>query len=458
MGMAASQFNFLALTARKSDIGFELQRLSNNKEALTRDMQNVTREYRNALGMKTLKWSGNSGVTYSDLSYSTLMKPGNTSSNSPYLITSSSGRIVIDEGYKQYAEMIADNGGKYDGQTRYKILSGLTGISEDTLDKYDKTKKDAEAKYTLAENARDARDAVAHKDMTQDMLMSKILTQAEIGYGKTTKIDDTNITPISQAIQKALIGKGYFTSDVEKEIKNICDSSEQMYKSRTDKDEETYKDYNVGEFVKGVFEHIKTVASGVASDTIRLMVDVNDGNRGTQSDYDAADTAYKEALSAYQSAVSANGEVLTGPEKKQIEYYDRLFQAIADMGWEEDESIANSDYLNQMLQNNSYYITTMTENKSFDENAEIDDRNYKFFYDTEFAENDPNIFKVNDANAQEEALVKYEYEKSLINEKESRIDTRMKNLETEQSAITKMLESIDRVKNDNIERTFGLWS
>ena len=34
---------------------------------------------------------------------------------------------------------------------------------------------------------------------------------------------------------------------------------------------------------------------------------------------------------------------------------------------------------------------------------------------------------------------------------------RMKNLETEQSSINKMLESIDKVKNENIENTFGIW-
>ena len=97
-------------------------------------------------------------------------------------------------------------------------------------------------------------------------------------------------------------------------------------------------------------------------------------------------------------------------------------------------------------------------NKCFNEKEPIDNRNYKFYYDTEFAENDPNIFKVNDTSVQEAALAEYEYKKGIINEKESRIDTRMKNLETEQSAISKMLESIDKVKNDNIERTFAMWT
>ena len=34
----------------------------------------------------------------------------------------------------------------------------------------------------------------------------------------------------------------------------------------------------------------------------------------------------------------------------------------------------------------------------------------------------------------------------------------MKNLETEQSAINQMLQGLEQVKNDNIERTFSIFS
>ena len=455
MGLAASQVNFLMLTARKSDISFELQRLSSNKQALTRDMQKVSREYRDALSTKTLKWSGNSGITYTDLSYSTLMRPGATANNSPYLITNSNGNVVIDEKYQQYAQMISDNNGKYEGDTRYKILSGLTGISVETLQNYDKTSDDVEAKKAVLQAAEDKRDAVPTRNLNTDQIISKFLGSVT----KSEKLDDAKADALAKTIQDNLCGKGYFSPEDENKIKTSCDSVAKSFKENKDNENsETYKDFTAEKFINAVISVIR--GSTKAEDTIKVMVDDKDKNnlKGTYSDYVAADEEVKKAQQDYQSAVGANGQVLDGPQRKEIEFYDQLFQAIADMGWEEDDGITGSDYLNQMLQNNSYYITTMTENKSFDENAEIDDRNYKFFYDTEFAENDPNIFKVNDANAQEEALVKYEYEKSLINEKESRIDTRMKNLETEQSAITKMLESIDRVKNDNIERTFGLWS
>ena len=100
----------------------------------------------------------------------------------------------------------------------------------------------------------------------------------------------------------------------------------------------------------------------------------------------------------------------------------------------------------------------MTKNSYYDESQPLDNRNYEYSFDMDCADSYSKIFKVNDSDARDEALVKYEYEKSLINAKESRIDTRMKNLETEQSAILKMLETIDQVKGDNVDRTMGLWA
>ena len=73
------------------------------------------------------------------------------------------------------------------------------------------------------------------------------------------------------------------------------------------------------------------------------------------------------------------------------------------------------------------------------------------------ASNIDNIFTVNDADAQNEAQVQYEYEKSVINEKESRIDQRMQNLETEQSAINEMIKGIESVRDKNIETNFAIF-
>ena len=105
MGMSASQVRLLQLTGRKNDIGRQLTTLSNEKMALTRDMHKISKEYQQALNSKILKWSNNGGVSYIDLSYDNLMKPGVMNQNKAYLLTDFDGKIVLDRAYKTYAEM-----------------------------------------------------------------------------------------------------------------------------------------------------------------------------------------------------------------------------------------------------------------------------------------------------------------------------------------------------------------
>mgnify|MGYP000272006863 FL=1 len=153
----------------------------------------------------------------------------------------------------------------------------------------------------------------------------------------------------------------------------------------------------------------------------------------------------------YNAAVDSDNQALTSEEESNINFYEKLFTAIAEKGWVANSQIEDNDYLNNMLQNNQYYITTM------EEQTDSDGKSY-FEYSQDIASNFENVFSVNDTDAQNEALINYEYEKSVINEKETRIDTRMQNLETEQSAINEMIKGIETVRNDNTERTFGIFA
>ena len=51
-----------------------------------------------------------------------------------------------------------------------------------------------------------------------------------------------------------------------------------------------------------------------------------------------------------------------------------------------------------------------------------------------------------------------DYKLGVINEKESRIDTRMKNLQTEQAAITKMMDSIKSILKENTEKSMNIFT
>ena len=47
---------------------------------------------------------------------------------------------------------------------------------------------------------------------------------------------------------------------------------------------------------------------------------------------------------------------------------------------------------------------------------------------------------------------------AIINAKESRIDTKMQDLQTEQAAVSQMIQSIEKQKSDNSDRTFNIFS
>ena len=138
MGMAASQVRFLSLQNRKNTVGLNLMTLSNRKLALSRDMNRIANEYNDAMNMKTLKWSGDSGITYSDLTYDTLMKPNNLNATLPYIVTDAQGRVVLDDmdieldgkstgvSYRDLAMMISAYSGR-DGETTYNNTANLSG-------------------------------------------------------------------------------------------------------------------------------------------------------------------------------------------------------------------------------------------------------------------------------------------------------------------------------------------
>ena len=56
------------------------------------------------------------------------------------------------------------------------------------------------------------------------------------------------------------------------------------------------------------------------------------------------------------------------------------------------------------------------------------------------------------------AEAEYEHELSIINRKDTKFDTDLSKLETERTSITTEMESIKKVKDDNVDRTFGIFS
>ena len=172
------------------------------------------------------------------------------------------------------------------------------------------------------------------------------------------------------------------------------------------------------------------------------------------TDYsDYLDQKVKEAEQRIENIKFALDNFYSGADKKIMDYYDALFLKIAESGWEVDEKTGDknahgAEYLNGMLQNNMYFVTTCRE--------KADSTGYQ--YTTQIASNVKKIFQVHDSNAENQALAVYESDKTLIQSKEKKIDARMRKLETEQEAINTEMDGIQKVISENIEKTFKIFA
>ena len=105
MGLSASQARLLTITARKADCEYESMRLSHQKLALSRDMNNVSAEYQDAVNQTKLIYDfyGN-GSQEQQLSYNLLMSPSALNDYIPSPITDTSGRVVLNNGLARAAK------------------------------------------------------------------------------------------------------------------------------------------------------------------------------------------------------------------------------------------------------------------------------------------------------------------------------------------------------------------
>ena len=72
--------------------------------------------------------------------------------------------------------------------------------------------------------------------------------------------------------------------------------------------------------------------------------------------------------------------------------------------------------------------------------------------------NENYLQEVQDETDLKRAEAEYEYELDKINQKDSKYDTDLSKLETERTSITTEMDALKQVRDDNIERTFGIFS
>ena len=191
------------------------------------------------------------------------------------------------------------------------------------------------------------------------------------------------------------------------------------------------------------------------SDISYKYYDINsDEYQTSKTEYYKKKGEYEALLEQYEAAQNECNSALPANTERLISFYDDLFSAIADKGWEHNNSLNDTSYLNEMLQNNIYTLTTVDRAVAKDDNGEYSWTNE---YDTDIASNFMSVVSVRDDDAVYEAQAEYEYKKGLINSKQKKNDIAMEQLSTEGDAIKTEMEKIKEIIGKNVERTFNVF-
>ena len=154
--------------------------------------------------------------------------------------------------------------------------------------------------------------------------------------------------------------------------------------------------------------------------------------------------------------VKTNPDLAWEDVKSKFDYYVGLWEAIDSAGGcvEVETQYASGEDGNEWLQNVvEAGLVGLLELKK--------NGNERVWEETSVATSSNNNYlqevEADDA-AIKKAEAKYNHELDIINNKDKKFDNELSKLETERNAITKEMDSIGKVRDENVDRTFGIFS
>ncbi len=319
MGLAASQARFLCITARKADCEYKSTELAQQKLDITKQLGAISNEYSNAMNATKLMWSNDAvGGSYG-MAYSLLMMPSAANDFNPYLVTTSSGAVVLNGPYAAAAKAagISKSGGLGSQEGRDKFISALVPygiVTEETaraitLNDYavdlDKVKKDNVVEFTgvttngksvdwnpAAGMGRDPLNKANVDAMTlADLCLSEAIGQQTIDWAKMFvnpgEMTEKEHNAEKTRLNKLLLGVNQGVSGVNSDVINQLTRDLKNYKNNYNGDinAQAYKDECARlEMLISQAENISNIdANGKLVDKDGNLITDKDGNTFTQS-------------------------------------------------------------------------------------------------------------------------------------------------------------------------------
>ncbi len=148
---------------------------------------------------------------------------------------------------------------------------------------------------------------------------------------------------------------------------------------------------------------------------------------------------YDPTKDDFKFTITTDTDIDAGDSQLYASFYDALFNRICINGWVENDRIEDEQYMSELMKNGMAFISSLSDDG--------------FYYQGQYS-TDRAILEVTDDEAIARAQAKYNTEKSKIESKEDTIDMKMKNLDTEISALTTEYDTTKQVITKAIEKSF----
>lgn len=337
MGLATSQARFLCITARKADCEYKSTELAQQKLEITNQLSDISANYANAMNSTKLVWKNDLVKNDYGLTYNLLMTPSAANDYNPYMVTTSSGAIVLNSEYAAAAKAagISKAGGIASADGRDKFIAALVPngiVTQDTANSIMTT------------------DYVATKMDDGTLKIDKANTSAttgNVGWNSgagmgSTPLDKNSVDGMDKAalIMSDLIGK-----QLVDWAQLITTSSEQITSAKYDS---TIKDYDV---------QIKKAATALQ---------YAEANTEDYKVKEAALNALKDAKADFIKNAKKNGIVDVDRKSFQMDnnsVHDTGFTVVSNGTITYDEDTIKKMTIGDLLSSN---IVLMTQNQSAD--------------------------------------------------------------------------------------------
>jgi len=341
MGLATSQARFLCITARKADCEYKSTELAQQKLEITNQLSDISANYANAMNSTKLVWKNDLVKNDYGLTYNLLMTPSAANDYNPYMVTTSSGAIVLNSEYAAAAKAagISKAGGISSADGRDKFIAALVPggiVTQDTANSIMTT------------------DYVATKLDDGTLKVDKANTSATTGNVGWNSGAGMGSTPLDKNSVDGLDISALITSDlIGKQLVDwaqlITTSSEQITSAKYDS---TIKDYDV---------QIKKAATALQ---------YAEANTEDYTAKEAALNALKDAKADFIKDAKKNGIVDVNRDKFQMDnnsIRDTGFTIVSNGTITYDEGTIKKMTIGDLLSSN---IVLMTQNQSADKMAD----------------------------------------------------------------------------------------